>query len=153
MLDSCRPRIALVEQPRRACQITMRQVCKSISLSGQHEADPLVLAQGLAEGGAAPRIIGGDVVRPPGRAKPAHAMRQARRREPRLSVAEPLPHLAEHRGLRHPQPVEPDHRMAAGHVLVEGIEHPLDVNARRVHRREEHRGAGRTERIILGYAP
>src|SRR5438132_10435632 len=28
---------------------------------GEHEADPLVLAQRLAKGGAAPRVIGGDV--------------------------------------------------------------------------------------------
>src|SRR5579864_2311910 len=41
---------------------------------GQHEADPLVLAERLPEGGAAPRVIGGDVMGAPGRAEPAHAM-------------------------------------------------------------------------------
>ena len=113
---------------------------------GEHEADPFVLAQGLAEGGAAAGIVGGDVVGAPRGAEPAHAMGQPRRREPRLGIAEPLADPAEHRRLRHPQPVEPDHRVAARHVLVEGVEHALDMDAGRVHRREEHRRAGRAER-------
>ena len=39
--------------------------------------------------------------------------------------------------------------MAARHVLVERVEHPLDMNAGRVHRRQKHRGAGRAAGVAL----
>ena len=99
---------------------------------GEHKADTLVLAQRFAEGGAAARVIGGDVVGAARGAEPAHAMRQPRRRKPHLGIAKPLADPAEDGTLRHPQSVDPDHRMAARHVLVERVEHPLDDNARSV---------------------
>jgi hypothetical protein len=40
---------------------------------GEHETDPLVLADRLAEGGAAPRVVGGDVVGAARRTQPPHA--------------------------------------------------------------------------------
>src|SRR3954452_1482810 len=68
---------------------------------GEHEPDPLVLAERLAEGGAAAGVIGRDIVRAPRRAEPAHAMRQPRRSQSGLSITEPLPYPAKHRALRH----------------------------------------------------
>src|SRR5271169_4812914 len=38
---------------------------------GEHEPDPLMLADRLAEGGAPPRVVGGDVVGAPRRAAPS----------------------------------------------------------------------------------
>jgi hypothetical protein len=54
---------------------------------GEHEAHPLMLAQRLIEGGAPPRVIGGDVVSAACRTEPAHAMGQPRLGEPHLGVA------------------------------------------------------------------
>jgi len=56
-----RAALALVEHPggvpdHEAALVDVHRVV------GEHEADPLVLAQRLAEGGAPPRVIGGDVV-------------------------------------------------------------------------------------------
>ena len=116
---------------------------------GEHKADPLVLAQRLAKGGAAAGVVGGDVVGAPRGTQPAHAMRQARRRQPDLGIAKALADPAEDRTLRHPQPVEPDHRVAARHVLIQGVEHPLDDDPRRVHRCKEHRGAGGADFVIV----
>ena len=69
---------------------------------GEHKAHPLVLAQRLAKGGAAAGLIGGDVVGAAGGTEPAHAMRQPRRRQPDLGIAETLADPAEDRALRHP---------------------------------------------------
>jgi hypothetical protein len=57
--------------------------------------------------------------------------------------------LPQHRTLGHPQPVEPDDSVTAGHEAVEGVDHPLDVNPGRIHRRQEHRGAGRPQRVAV----
>jgi hypothetical protein len=116
---------------------------------GQHEADALVLAQGLTEGGAGAGVVGGDVVRAAGGAEPAHAMGETRRGEPRLGIAEPLADAAEDGGFRHPHAVEADDAVAAGHVLVERVEYAPDLDAWRVHRDEEHRRAGGAERVAV----
>ena len=39
--------------------------------------------------------------------------------------------------------------MPAGHVLVERVEHPLDVNAGRLHRGQKHRRPGRAPGVAL----
>src|SRR5579875_456018 len=74
---------------------------------GKHEPDALVFAQRPAEGMAAAGVIDGDVVRPPRRAEPAHRVRQARRGEPRLGVAETLADPPQHLARRHPHALEP----------------------------------------------
>ena len=53
---------------------------------GEHEADPFVLADRLAKGGASPRIVGGYVVGAVSGTQPAHAGRQAGARWCRLSL-------------------------------------------------------------------
>ena len=55
---------------------------------GQHEADTFVVDQRLAEGVARGRVGGRDLVGTSAGAQPAHAVRQARRRQPDLGVAE-----------------------------------------------------------------
>ena len=103
----------------------------------------------LAEGGAPPRIVGGDLVGAACRTEPPHAVRQPRRGEPHLSVAKPRAELPQHGTLGDPQPVQPHHRVAAGHEMVQRIEHPLDVNSRRVHRCEEHRRTVGPQRVAV----
>ena len=116
---------------------------------GEHETDPLVLADRLAEGGAPPRVIRGDVVRATRGAEPTHAMRQTRRGEPHLRVAKTLADPTQDLAFVHPQSVEPDDCMTPGHVLVERVQHPFDMNPRRAHRREEHRRAGGPTHVAL----
>jgi hypothetical protein len=41
--------------------------------------------------------------------------------------------------------------VAAGHKPVQGVEHPLDVNPGRIHRRQEHRGAVWSQCVGLLY--
>ena len=84
------------------CQIDQPAGVQVHLVVGEHEADPLVLAERLAEGGAPPRVIGGDVVGAAGRAEPAHAMRQARRGEPHLGIAEAFADPPEHLALDAP---------------------------------------------------
>ena len=67
---------------------------------GEHEPDPTVLAQRLAEGGAPPRVIGGDVVGAACYPEPAHAMGQACRGEPHLGIAKTGADLPQHCTLR-----------------------------------------------------
>jgi hypothetical protein len=76
-------------------------------------------------------------------------MRQARRGEAYLGIAKAGADAPEHGTLGDPQPVEPDDRAAAGHEPVQSVEHPFDTDPRRVHRRQEHRGAGRSQCITV----
>ena len=76
-------------------------------------------------------------------------MRQARRGEPHLRIAKALADPAQNLAFVHPQSVEPDDCMTPGHVLVERVQHPFDMNPRRAHRRQEHRRAGGSARVAL----
>ena len=110
----------------------------SISLSASMKPTPSWFDQLGAEHLALARIAGGDVVRAPRRAQPAHAMRQPRRRQPHLGVAEPLARFAENVAGRHAQVVEPHHRVAAGESLVQAVHGAHDLDAGLVHVGEEH---------------
>ena len=111
----------------------------SISLSASMKPDALVVHQLRAEHLAAAGVSRGDVVRAPRRAQPAHAMRQPRRRQPHLGVAEALARLAQDVARRHAQIVEPHHRVAAREGLVQAVHRAHDLDARLVHVGEEHR--------------
>ena len=112
------------------CQIVSRLGADVHLVVGQHEADALVLAELAAERLAPARIVAGDVVRPPRGAQPAHAVRQPRRREPHLRVAEAFAGLAEDVGCRHAHIGEPHHAVAAGKALVETVHRADDLDAR-----------------------
>ena len=86
-----------------------------------------------------------------GSPKPAHAMGQPSRREPGLGIAKALADPPEHGSFRHPEPVEPDHRMATRDVLIKRFKNPLDNDPRRIHRCQEHRGPGRAAFVIVGF--
>jgi len=87
MLDSCRPRWPW-SRTHAVCQGDEPALVDVHLVVGEHETDALVLTNWLAEGRAPPRVIGRDVVGAARGAEPAHAMRQARRREPHLRIAE-----------------------------------------------------------------
>jgi hypothetical protein len=70
--------LALIQQPGRVPDMQARGVQIHVVV-GQHEAHALVLGQRPAEGLAPARVGQGLVVRTPGLAQPAHAVRQARR--------------------------------------------------------------------------
>ena len=148
MLNSCVPRSPW-SSTQAVCQITRRLWWMSISLSASMKPTPSCSPDRLAEGGAPPRVVGGDVVGAACRTEPPHAVRQPRRGEPHLGVAKPRAELPQHRTLGDPQPVQPHHRVAAGHEGVQGVEHPLDVNSRRVHRCEEHRRTMRPQGVAV----
>jgi hypothetical protein len=120
---------------------------------GKLEADALVLADQLAEGVAAARVVDGDVVRPARRAQPAHAVREPRRAEAHLGVAQALAELAEHRAARHAHALELDHRMAAGRHRVDRVELAHDPKARCVDIHQEHASADVVARRHRRFAP
>jgi len=117
----------VVEHPRAPVdhQFGLLQVDQIV---GQHEADAFMVDQRLAEGVALHRIGGGDVVRPPRRPPPAHAMGQAGRRQADLGVFEALPDLAQHLVGRDAQIVDGDDAVTARHGAVDGVEHPFDAD-------------------------
>src|SRR5579863_1880872 len=86
--------LALIEHPRRVPdrEAAERQL---VFIIGEHEADPLMLADRAAEGVTAPRIVGRDRMTAPRRTQPAHAVRQPRRTQSHLRVAEALADRAE----------------------------------------------------------
>ena len=116
-----------------------RAVCRSMSLSASMKPTPSCSPSALAERLAPARVLGGDVVRAPGLAEPAHAVREARRREPHLRVAEALADLAEHVGGGNAHVLELDHPVAAGEAAVERVHGTHDADALAVHVGEEHR--------------
>src|SRR5262249_3503211 len=65
--------LALIEQPSRVPDSQAAGVEVHLVV-GEHETDPLMLAERLAEGGAATRIIGRNVVCATSGAEPPHAM-------------------------------------------------------------------------------
>ena len=79
----------------------------SISLSASMKPTPSMVHQPGAEHLALLRVSGGDVVRAPRRAEPAHAMGQPRWRQPHLGIAEALARLAQNVARRHAKLVEP----------------------------------------------
>ena len=83
----------------------------------------------------------GDLLGVPGDAEPAHAVGQARGREPDLGVVEALVDGAEHRVLRDEDVLELQLAVTAEEALVEGVDVPGDPQAGRVRVDEEHRGA------------
>src|SRR5262249_17487274 len=99
---------------------------------GEHEADTLMLADRFAERGAPTGITHGNVMGAPCGAEPAHAMRQARRRQADLRIAKALTDPPQYLALVHPQSVEADDRMTTGHVLIERVQYPFDMDPRRV---------------------
>src|SRR3546814_5216664 len=82
----------------------------------------------LAECLAAARIGGGDFLRAGRRSEPPHAMREPRRAEPHLRIAETLAARAEHMVLRDAKLVDGDHRVPAGHRAVDRVEQSLDAH-------------------------
>ncbi len=108
-----------------------------------------MLADGLAEGGAPARVVGRDVMGAACCAEPAHAMRQARRGKPHLRITKAFTDPPQNLAFVHPQSVEPDDCMTPGHVLIERVQHPFDMNSRRAHRRQEHRRTGRSAHVAL----
>jgi hypothetical protein len=109
---------------------------------GEHEADPFVLADRLAECVTPPRVGDRDIVRAPCSAEPAHAMRKARRRQPHLRVLETLADLAQHVGRWDAQAFEADDAVSAGEAGVEAVHRTLEHDTGCVHVRQEHRRAG-----------
>src|SRR3546814_8183574 len=93
---------------------------------GEHEADPLMIDERLAECLAAARIGGGDFLRAGRRSEPPHAMREPRRAEPHLRIAETLAARAEHMVLRDAKLVDGAQRVPAGHRAVDRVEQSLD---------------------------
>src|SRR3546814_7034090 len=85
----------------------------------------------LAECLAAARIGGGDFLRAGRRSEPPHAMREPRRAEPHLRIAETLAARAEHMVLRDAKLVDGDHRVPAGHRAVDRVEQSLDAQDRK----------------------
>ena len=63
---------------------------------GERKPHALVIAQARPKRRAVVRIVDRNVVRPTRRPQPAHAMREARRNQPDLRIAEPAPHFAQH---------------------------------------------------------
>ena len=123
------------------CQITKRRHVHVHRVVGQHEADALVLAERLAERLALAGVVGGDVVRADRRAQPAHAVRQARRREAHLRVAEALADLAQHVVAGHAQVLDVDDGVAAHEARVHGAEHAADLEGGIGQVGEEHGGS------------
>ncbi|MNK62037.1 hypothetical protein D3C87_812050 [compost metagenome] len=105
---------------------------------GQHEAHALVLHQRMAEGLAAAGVVGGELVHAARGAEPAHAVREARGRQPHLRVAKALADGAQHVGGRHAQAVEAHHAVAAGEAAVECVDLPFDHDLGLVHVGQEH---------------
>ena len=81
--------------PRRCARSPAARSCRSISLSASMKPTPSCSTSGLPKAWRRRGVVGGDVVRAPRRAEPAHAVRQPRRRQPHLRVAEALAELAE----------------------------------------------------------
>ena len=84
---------ALIEQPRGMSdgEPAMMQIHLIV---GEHETDPLVLPDWFPERGAPARVIDGDIVTSPGRAEPAHAVRQPRRTQAYLGITKTLADFA-----------------------------------------------------------
>src|SRR5690349_3905989 len=87
--------LSVVEHPRTVPDGETRDMEIHVVV-GDHEANPFVLADRLAERVAPARIVDGDVMRAACRAEPAHAVREAGGRQSHLRVFETLAYFAEH---------------------------------------------------------
>lgn len=87
------------------------------------KADALMIDKPLTVRSAAHGIPEGDVMRALSRAKPSHAMGEARGRQPNLRVAEALSDFAEHAVGANSDILQFDDRVSAWQGAVDGIEH------------------------------
>ena len=97
------------------------------------EASPEELALG--------RVVERDVERSPGKPEPAHAVGQARGREPHLREPESQADLSEHGIVGDPAVVEPELCVPARERAVERADAPLDAHPRVLAGDDEHRRA------------
>ena len=108
--------------------------------------------QRLAESHPAVGVVGRDFLRADAPAKPAHAVGEPCRRKADLGILEPLAGIAEHLVSRHPQVVDGDLGMAAGHRAVDRVRHPGDLDRRIGQVDEEHAGPAVAVRVFgLGH--
>ena len=130
-----------------------------MSLSASMKPDAFVFAERLAEGLAAARVIEGDIVGAPRLSEPAHAMRQARRRQPHLGIAKALADFAEHVAWPgRAGSLNSSDAVTAGETAVHRVHVAHDADARPVHVGQEHRGravfhARHDDRIAAPSAP
>src|SRR6185436_8473878 len=86
-------------------------------------------------------VVDGDRMATARLAEPAHAVRESRRAEPYLRIAEPRPELPKHGVARHSNVAELDFGMPPGGGRVDRLDHARELEARRIDVEQKHRGA------------